>query len=134
MNTAQEHPPEGAGSKRGDTAVLPLVYDLILWFSGKISAYPKKFKYSLGERLITTLLDILERLIEARYSSKKKSHFLRQANLNLEKFRYLVRLSKDLQCISIKEYEHAARQIQEIGQMVGGWEKHSKEKEDGQEV
>jgi len=32
-------------------------------------------------------------------------------------------LSKDLQCISIKEYEFTSKNINEIGQMVGGWEK-----------
>lgn len=119
---------------KNDITVLPLLYDLIVWFSGKISAYPKKFKYSLGERITNTLLDILERLIEARYSSKKKSHFLRQANILLEKLRYLVRLSKDLQCISIAEYEYAAKKLHEIGCMVGGWEQYSKEKEGGEEV
>ena len=98
-------------SNKNDVTVLPVLYDLIVWFSGKISAYPKKFKYSLGERIFNTLLDILERLIEARYSSKKKSHFLRQANILLEKFRYLVRLSKDIQCMSIKEYEYAASKL-----------------------
>lgn len=121
-------------SNKTDITVLPLLYDLIVWFSGKISAYPKKFKYSIGERITNTLLDILERLIEARYSSKKKSHFLRQANILLEKLRYLVRISKDLQCISIAEYEYVATKLHEIGSMVGGWEQYSKGKEDGEEV
>lgn len=121
-------------SNKTDITVLPLLYDLIVWFCGKISAYPKKFKYSIGERITNTLLDILERLIEARYSSKKKSHFLRQANILLEKLRYLVRISKDLQCITIAEYEYAATKMHEIGSMVGGWEQYSKGKEDGEEV
>lgn len=119
---------------KNDITVLPVLYDLIVWFSDKISSYPKKFKYSLGERIFNTLLDILERLIEARYSGKKKSHFLRQANILIEKLRYLVRLSKDLQCISIKEYEYAANKLHEIGCMVGGWEHYSKEKEVGEEI
>ncbi|OQY98365.1 MAG: hypothetical protein B6D35_12420 [Candidatus Brocadia sp. UTAMX2] len=121
-------------STKNDIAVLPVLYDLIVWFSGKLGAYPKKFRYSQGERIFNILLDILERLIEARYSSKKKSHFLRQANISLEKLRYLVRLSKDLQCISIKEYEYMANKLHEIGCMVGGWEQYSKEKERGEEI
>lgn len=127
-------PDAKAPGNKNDAPVLPVLYDLIVWFSGKISAYPKKFKFSLGERITNTLLDILERLIEARYSSKKKSHFLRQANIFVEKFRYLVRLSKDLQCISTAEYEYAAKKLHEIGCMVGGWEQYSKEKESGEEI
>jgi hypothetical protein len=104
--------------------ILPKVYDMIVWYSPKISEYPKKYKYTIGERITNTQLTILERIIEAKYTSgSKKKHFLRQANLNLEKLRFLVRLSKDLQCISIKEYEFASKNINEIGQMVGGWEK-----------
>jgi hypothetical protein len=120
--------------KPGEVAVLPLLYDLILWFSRKISAFPKKFKFTLGDRITLTQLDILDQLIEARFNRKRRGHYLRQANINIEKLRYLVRLSKDLQCLSLKEYEHAARKLQEIGKMVGGWEKYSKGKENGQEI
>ena len=107
-----------------EIAVLPLVYDLILWYAPKISQYPKKYKYTLGERITSCLLDILESIIEAKYSSKKKGHFLRRANLDLEKLRFLLRLSKDLQCLNIKSFEFAAKKIDEIGKMVGGWEKY----------
>ena len=92
--------------------ILPKVYDIILWYSPKISEYPKKYKYTIGERITNTQLAILERIIEAKFTSgSKKKHFLRQANLNLEKLRFLVRLSKDLQCISIKEYEFASKNM-----------------------
>lgn len=119
---------------QNEIAVLPLLYDLILWFGPKISAYPKKYKYTLGERLTATQLDILEHLIEARFNRSKRSHFLRRANVGIEKLRYLVRLSKDLHCINLKEYEYAARQLLEIGKMVGGWEKYSKERSTGKET
>lgn len=108
--------------------ILPKLYDLILWYSQKISKYPKKYKYTIGDRITNCKLDILEKIIEAKYNErKKKSHFLRQANITIEKLRFLVRLSKDLQCISIKEYEYSQKEINEIGKMVGGWEKYSKE-------
>ena len=37
---------------------------------------------------------VLENVIEAQYNSKKKSYFLRNENINLEKLRFMVRLSK----------------------------------------
>ncbi|MEA2103028.1 MAG: diversity-generating retroelement protein Avd [Candidatus Cloacimonadota bacterium] len=109
-----------------EVKILPALYDLIVWFSPKLSNYPKKYKYTLGDRILSIKLDILENIIDAKYSGKKKSYFLRKANLQLEKLRFLIRLSKDLQCISIKQYEQTAKRINEIGKMVGGWEKHSK--------
>ena len=104
-----------------------MVYDLILWYAPKIAHYPKKYKYTLGDRITALQLEFLEQIIEAKYTSGgKKWYFLRKANLLLEKLRYMVRLSKDLQCISLKAYEHASKNINEIGKMVGGWEKQQK--------
>jgi len=54
--------------------VLPKIYDLIVWFSPKITLFPKKYKYTLGDRLTSSMLSILEGIIEARYS-KRKEHF-----------------------------------------------------------
>jgi hypothetical protein len=106
--------------------VLPLVYDLVVWYARQVPQYPKAFKYTLGERILDTLLDVLERLVEAQYSGKgQKGGSLRRANLSLEKLRYLFRLSKDLQCLSLREYEFAARAVVEIGRRIGGWQRHN---------
>ena len=48
---------------------------------------------------------------------------LDQADRMLAKIRLYVRLSHDLQCISVGQYEHAAKQIDEIGRLIGGWKK-----------
>jgi hypothetical protein len=37
-----------------------------------------------------------------------------------------VRLARDLQCLNIRQYEHAARLIGEVGKLLGAWlKKHS---------
>ncbi len=116
-----------------ELTIMPRVYDLILWYSKKITYYPKKYKYNLGERITDLFLGVIENIIEAQYS-QKKYHFLRKTNIVLEKLRLMVRLSKDLQCISLNEYEYLAKEINEIGKMVGGWEKYSKGKEYGEKI
>ncbi len=110
-----------------EIAILPKLYDLIQWYSKKYVKYPKTYKYSLGERINNILFYILELIIEAKFSSKKKSYYLRTANIEIEKLRYAIRISKDLQCITLKEYEYAAKEINEIGKMAGGWVKYSEE-------
>ena len=88
---------------------------------GKISLFPRRFKYDLGERISIQLFDVLERLIEAQYSKALRKQCLLAANMGLEKLRYWVRLAKDLICMDLKAYEHASRQIQTCGKMIGGW-------------
>ena len=35
--------------------------------------------------------------------------------------RYLLRLAKDLNLLTVDSYGHAAERVEEIGRMVGGW-------------
>jgi len=47
----------------------------------------------------------------------------------LDKLRILIRLSKDLHFISIRQYEFVANKVNEIGKMLGGWMKFCAENE-----
>lgn len=63
---------------------------------------------------------MLDQIIHATYTRQREGH-LRAANLGLEKLRIGLRLTKDLRLLDLKAYEHAARSIDEVGRMVGGW-------------
>jgi hypothetical protein len=43
----------------------------------------------------------------------------------LEILRFQMRLAKDLQCLKLPSYAFAARAIDEIGKLLGGWLKSS---------
>lgn len=75
--------------------VIAKTYDLIKWLMPAITKFPKDKRYTLGQRIENKLLDILDILLEANYS-KEKLELLKKANLRLEQFRYLIRLSSDL--------------------------------------
>ena len=62
----------------------------------KLAHYPKIHRFTLGDRIMTVLLETLDGLIVARYDRGGRASALRQANLGLERLRDLVRLSKDL--------------------------------------
>jgi hypothetical protein len=51
---------------------------------------------------------------------------LNEANLKLEILRFQIRLAKDLKCLQVKSYAFAAKQLDEIGRLVGGWLKSGK--------
>ena len=99
-------------------------YDIIQWLFPQLSKFPRDFKFIVGDRLAEKLLDILDLLIDASYSREKKAQ-LRKANLGLEQARYLVRLAKDLQFLTIKKYEYLAREMDALGRQIGGWNKAS---------
>ena len=46
---------------------------------------------------------------------------LEDANLSLEIRRFQTRLAKDLQRLKLESYGFAAKAIDEIGRLIGGW-------------
>ena len=104
---------------------LTKIYDLLLWLIPVLEKFPKSQRFLLGERIETLLLDIMDLIIQAVYTRNKAS-ILKEANLKIEKLRYLIRLVKDLKYLSIKKYEYVSRCINEIGAELGGWIKYTR--------
>lgn len=106
--------------KQEELVIITKTYDLILWSCNHTGRFPRQHRFVLGERLERSLYDLLETLIQAKYS-RERTPLLNDANLKLEILRFQVRLAKDLQCLQVKSYAFAAKQIDEIGKLVGGW-------------
>ena len=97
-------------------------HELILWLIPQLDKFPRSRRFTLGERLETILLEVLELLVEAAFSrDADKRVALKRANLRLEVSRHLWRLAHELQVISTQRYEHGARMMTGLGQQVGGW-------------
>src|SRR4051794_17889640 len=105
---------------RPELIVLTKTYDLVLWSALHTSRFPRSHRFVLGERIERNLYDLLESLIQARYTREHRG-LLMQANLTLEVLRIQMRLAKDLQCLKTTSYGFAARALDEIGRLVGGW-------------
>ena len=96
--------------KQEELVIITKTYDLILWSCNHTGRFPRQHRFVLGERLERTLYDLLETLIQAKYSRDHRS-LLDDANLKLEILRFQIRLAKDLQCLQAKSYEFASKQI-----------------------
>ncbi len=95
-------------------------YQFLCWLTPTVEKFPKTQKFVLGDRIQNGALDVLERLIEATYS-RQAAPLLAAANLGLEKLRFLFRLATELKLLDLRRYEFAARAIDEVGRLVGGW-------------
>jgi len=106
--------------------VISKLYDLIVWMTPITDRFPRSLRFTVADRLANELLDALKILIQARYS-KDRGALLEQANLRLEYVRHLFRLAKDLKAMSIGQYEHGSRLVDEVGRLVGGWRKAARQ-------
>ena len=109
-------------SARQTGPALEAHYQFILWLVPTLERFPRSQKFLLGDRIQSTALNVLESLIEATYTRHRSQH-LSQANMGLEKLRFLLRLAWELHYLNRRRYEHAARTIDEVGRRVGAWKK-----------
>ncbi len=118
----------GSDRSRETGPALESHYRFLVWLIPAVERFPRSQKFLLGDRIQTSALDVLERLIEATYS-RRRGDLLARANLGLEKLRFLFRLAHDLRYLDHRRYEHAARSLDETGRLVGGWRKahHARE-------
>ncbi len=97
-------------------------YQFLRWLMPAVEKFPRSQRFLLGDRIQSTALDVLDTLIEATYTRDRRAH-LSRANLGLEKLRFHIRLAVEMRHLDGRRYEHAARQLDEIGRLVGGWAK-----------
>jgi four helix bundle protein len=87
-----------------------------------IKNFPKQEKYSLGFKIESTVLEILELLLAAAYGFRnEKLQKVRIASNKTDLLKLLIRLSYDTKSINTKQYLTLQEQTVEIGKMLGGW-------------
>lgn len=95
-------------------------YDYYEWIYPHLKNFPKSERFTLVQHIENTLLDFLSEVVMARKSQKPLKH-LKEADKQLEKLKIFLRLSKDLEFISIGQYEESSERLTEIGKILGGW-------------
>ncbi|MEK9142048.1 MAG: diversity-generating retroelement protein Avd [Nitrospirota bacterium] len=106
--------------------IVTKAYDFTQWLLPRVQDFPRSSRFILGDRLIATMLDILEGLVEASHRRDKRA-VLEEVSAKLDRLRMLIRLSKDLKLLNLKRYEHAAEAVTELGAMLGGWLKQQRD-------
>ena len=106
--------------KTEELIVITKTYDLIVWTVNHTSRFPRNHRHVLGTRIEQQLYDVLELLIEAKFSRQRRAQ-LENTNRKLETLRFLLRLAKDVDYLELSSYGFGAKCVDEIGRLVGGW-------------
>ena len=111
-----------ADNARRTGPAVEAMFQFLTWLVPTIENFPRSQKFTLGDRIQATALDVLEALIEATYTRDRRGQLIR-ANLGLEKLRFFLRLANELKVLDPRRYEHAARALDDVGRLVGAWTK-----------
>lgn len=107
-----------------EAPVFQQAYELLKDIHLARRTFAKPEKYSLGETLEQSVLDMLLHIIDAGQSRKEwKVAAIDAALRDLEKTKILIRLAWDLQQIHERRMSTWQERVQTIGRMLGGWRK-----------
>ncbi len=105
-----------------ELSIIQKVYDLIKWYVPILNRLPRNHRFTIGERIISNLYDLLEGFIKAKYAKKDDRLALLQSfNTQLDILRYQTRLLYDFELISVQRYKYVSQKFNEIGIELGGW-------------
>ena len=94
----------------------------LLGLMKRTNSLPKSVRFTLAQRIDTQAIEVLERLVTARYASGEAcGHELAGADGALTRLRILLRLAHRLGHLSHGAYEQVMRECDESGRMLGGW-------------
>ncbi len=111
-----------------DIPILRKAYDLYRTFHGLRSVVPKADRYTLWQRSENLILDLLEGiLLASQLPRAEKLPYLEKVSVKLNVLRLFLRLTKDAKALELKKVILLQEIVDEIGRMLGGWIKSTKE-------
>jgi four helix bundle protein len=95
---------------------------MLTWLIPQAQKFPRAHRFGLAERIQRLAMDFQDTLVAAgKARRERRGEFLHRADVQLEQLRVWLRLANDLECLSVRQYEHAARLVSEVGRLLGAW-------------
>ncbi len=100
-------------------------YDLLLWLLPTTTKFPREQRFVMAGQVQRVALRFQECLIEAATLPKEKRpaklERLHEAEVELTKLRFHLRLCRDLRLLEADQHRHVSQMLEEIGRLLGGW-------------
>ncbi|HXK36610.1 MAG TPA: four helix bundle protein [Candidatus Paceibacterota bacterium] len=88
------------------------------------SHFDKALRYGLGSRIDALFIVAIENIFAASYRSpEQKSSYLKRASSALDVLKFLLQVAWEIKTLDNKKYIALSAKLNEIGRMLGGWQK-----------
>lgn len=105
-----------------DSPIFARCNDLVIWLLRHTTRFSRPYRSSIG-RASQEAVFLLQRSLVAAARRRDARSALQQADEALHEARILIRQCHQLELINLAQLEHAARLLDEIGRLIGGWRK-----------
>ena len=107
-----------------DIPIITKLSELYKTYYNYLQIFPKKDKYALGSKCESYIVSTLELLLEAGSVPREaKIVLLKKTSVQFDALKFFLRAAKELKILDTKKYLVLQTHIQEIGRMLGGWQR-----------
>lgn len=86
--------------------------------------FPKTSRYTIGEKIDSLFVEIIENIVTASYVSKQeKLPYTKQGLLKLDVLKFFLQVAWEIKALDNKKYIALSEYLNEVGKMLGGWNK-----------
>lgn len=103
-----------------DLRIAQKVEDMIQYGYVAVRRFPKSERHVSSAQIREAMWELLELVIICSKRYHKKTS-LQELDIKIELIRRQLRLAMQLQFLPMRQYEHWAKMLDEIGRMTGGW-------------
>src|SRR5262249_11678347 len=100
-------------------------FETLEWILNHTQKFPKHQRFVMAKRIEEAALAFHDNLIWATKTQKKTAP-LNEANFHLERRKVYNRLAMRLKLSSFAQYEYLAKELDELGKLLGGWQRSLK--------
>ncbi len=107
-----------------DLPVYKATYDLLIAVFRFTKDFSKEYKYTVGESLKKETIELLTLIYRANVK-RDKHEVLQEARERIEVIRLFIRLMKDMQQISLKQFVQINESVENVSKQLVGWQRVS---------
>ena len=100
--------------------IYKLTYDFLLRVMHAVTHYPREYKYTLGEKIQTEVINLII-LIYKVNTTKNKVEFLLQMEEQIQLVYLLLRISHDMKLLPTEKYASIVEMVDNIASQTKGW-------------
>lgn len=119
---------DASEDENGEMAIFTKTYDFLAWLTPATNHFPRAHRYGATHRLLAAGYAFLEHITEANnMRGSERLRLLTLANGELDKVRLYLRLVNRWRWLSEGQYAHCATMVAEMGRLLGGWQKRTRQ-------
>jgi hypothetical protein len=106
-------------------------FDFVAWLMPVSNNFPRSQRFVVTKRLLDAALDFQEVIVQANNCrGDERLSMLEGADEVLDRVRFYLRLAARWKWLKRGQYHHAAQMVAEMGRLLGGWQKTTRQQHD----